>query len=134
VGTVNTWRQLRSFLLVGGASYLLNVIVLMCCVELLGLHYVAAMAVSFLVVVSAAHYVNRRVTFRSQASYLQELGKYNVVNLGQFAIGLALMALLVELGRLPYLLANAVAAILLTIVSFVAHKTWTFADRRLDDE
>jgi putative flippase GtrA len=126
-------RQLKWFLLIGGASYALNVAVLFVCVEWIGLHYVLAMMASFLVVVPTAHFLNRRITFKSDASYLRELGKYNVVIIGQFAAGLLLMAILIELGRLPYLWANALSAVLLTALSFLSQKLWTFEERRSGD-
>jgi putative flippase GtrA len=126
-------HQFKWFLLIGAASYALNVVVLFICIEWIGLHYVLAMMASFLVVVPTAHFLHRRITFRSEASYLRELGKYNVVIIGQFALGLSLMAILVEVAHLRYLAANALSAIMLTALSFLSHKGWTFVERRPND-
>ena len=127
-------KEIVAFLAVGGASYFLNLLVLAYCVEWLGMHYAAAMIISFVVVVSIAHSLNRHLVFKSQASYIRELGKYNLVIVGQFILGLGLMAAFVELGHLSYLIANAVAAALLAAGSYLLHKTWTFARRGAADE
>jgi putative flippase GtrA len=120
--------------MVGAVSYAVNAVVLVLCVEWLRLHYVAAMVVNLIVVVLVAHFLHRRITFKSRRSYLRELGRYNVITSSQFVLCLLMMSFFIEVVHLPYLLANALSAILLAFASFLAHRAWTFADRPLEDD
>ena len=57
--------EFRWFLLVGGACFLLNLLLLFAMVDGLGLHYLPANVISFGILVVVGHYLNRTHTFRS---------------------------------------------------------------------
>lgn len=130
--------QFLRFAFVGGGCFVLNVVLLYVCKEVLHLHYFLASALALLLVSAVSFFLNRRLTFRAQGVHLwRELGRYYTVNLGSFALNLGLMALLVEFLKVHYLLANVLVGIGLMAANFWLHKNWSFGKgsvgRRLEN-
>lgn len=118
------------FLTVGAFCFALNLAVLYVLVDRCGAHYLVAMLVSIVLANGSGFLLNRRFTFAGQArNFWGELGRYFTVNLGAFALNLALMALLVSGFHLPYLWASALLGIAFASVNFVLHRNWSFARR-----
>jgi putative flippase GtrA len=116
------------FLCVGATCFTLNLGVLYVVTEKLGAHYMVAVLVSILLTNALGFVLNRRWTFASQSSlFWRELGRYFTVNLGQFALNLLLMAILVSGFGMPYLGASAAIALVMTGGNFLLHKNWSFA-------
>jgi putative flippase GtrA len=124
--------EFRRFLLVGGACFLLNLLLLYAMVDGLKLHYLLANVISFGILVIVGHYLNRTHTFRSGGVYGSELARFAVLTATQAATGLAAMALLVEVGKVPYLLAAVVVTASLAVVSFLVQRRVVFSGRSDD--
>lgn len=115
------------FLLVGGSCFLINLIILYLCTDLLGIHYLISMLISIIVVNSIGWLANRTWTFTSQnRNKLTEYARYLTVNLGSFALSLALMAVMVSALGVHYLIASTLIAAGLTIINFSLHRDWSF--------
>ncbi len=115
------------FLLVGGSCFLINLVILYLFTDLLDIHYLISMLISIIVVNTIGWLANRTWTFTSQNSNkLAEYTKYLTVNLGSFALSLALMAVLVSALGIHYLIASALIAAGLTIINFTLHRDWSF--------
>ena len=91
--------------------------------------YLGSLYVSYVVGVSLAFVLHRRVTFRAHETggnpvldFLRFASVY-VVSLAVNTIGLPL---LVELGHLPALLAQAIMVVVTTTISYVGHKYFSF--------
>ena len=125
------WRRPEvRFLAVGGGSALLNLALLWMLVDLLGVPYLVACAISFFALNGLGYLLNKSITFRrGRAVRWHELWRYFAVMAASLAANLALMALLVGVWRVPYLMASVVVTIVLAAVNFVAHRGVTFADR-----
>jgi putative flippase GtrA len=120
------WLQFAKFCLVGGSGYVINLAVYTICLYELGLHFIPAAVCSFLVSVSSNYALNRLWTFSDGRGHVASQGfRYLVVSTGALAGNLALLALLVSLGtgKLP---AQAAAIVLVTPMSFLGNRLWTF--------
>jgi dolichol-phosphate mannosyltransferase len=124
-------RVLRSqflrFCAVGASGYAVNLAVYAALLAV-GLHYLAAAAISFLLAAGSNYVWNRTWTFEASGSPLVGQGvralTVSAVSLG--ANQLFLLAL-VAAGA-GHLAAQAVAILLVTPFSFTANKLWAFAD------
>lgn len=91
--------------------------------------YLGSLYISYVVGVSLAFVLHRRVTFRAH-----ETGGNPVLDFVRFAsvyvVSLAVntigLPLLVELGHLPALGAQAIMVVVTTIISYVGHKYFSF--------
>jgi putative flippase GtrA len=92
----------------------------------LGLGFIPAAIGSFLVAVANNYLLNRALTFRSRRGSLAGQGaRYLSVSLLGLAVNLAVLALLVS-GGLPPVPAQACAIVLVTPLSFLGNKLWSF--------
>ena len=120
------WLQLMKFCVVGATGYAVNLGVYAALVEGAGLHYLGAAVCSFVVAVTNNYTWNRLWTFRDQRGHVALQGaKFLVVSLAALGANIALLALLVAVGmaKIP---AQAVAIVLVTPLSFLGNKLWSF--------
>lgn len=116
------------FLIVGGVCFSVNLVVLYAGTDLLGVHYLWATLASLWITNTLGWLLNRRWTFASRApAAFAEYCRYLTVNLSSFALGMALMALLVGLLGIHYLVANACIAFAMALGNFLAHRSWSFS-------
>lgn len=120
------WLQLLKFCVVGGTGYVLNLSVFAALLALTDIHFVPAAMCSFGIAVLNNYTWNRLWTFRETRGHLAFQGvRFLVVSL--FALGANLLCLevLVALGA-DHVPAQAIAIVLVTPVSFVGNKLWSF--------
>ena len=114
------------FCVVGATGYAVNLGVYAALVEGAGLHYLAAAVCSFVVAVANNYTWNRLWTFRDQRGHVALQGaKFLVVSLAALGANIALLALLVAVG-MPEIPAQALAIVLVTPLSFLGNKLWSF--------
>jgi len=119
------WLQLLSFCVVGSTGYVIN-LAAYSVLLLAGVGFVAAAAGSFLVAVANNYALNRTVTFRNRRGSVAVQGaRYPSVSLLGLVANLAFLVLLVRAGLAP-LAAQAGAIALVTPLSFVGNKLWSF--------
>ena len=120
------WIQLVKFCVVGATGYAVNLGVYALLVHGAGLHYLAAAVCSFVVAVTNNYTWNRLWTFRAERGHVALQGaKFLVVSLAALAANLAALAVLVAFG-MPKVPAQAVAIVLVTPLSFLGNKLWSF--------
>jgi dolichol-phosphate mannosyltransferase len=124
-------RLLRSqflrFCVVGASGYAVNLAVYAALLAV-GLHYLAAAAVSFLVAAASNYLWNRIWTFQTrQVRVLGQSIRALVVSSLSLGANQLFLVALVGAGA-GHLSAQAVAIVLVTPFSFVANKLWAFAD------
>lgn len=120
------WVQLLQFCLVGLSGYAVNLGIYAGLVHGLSIHYIPAAICSFVVAVFNNYTWNRLWTFRAQRGGVALQGaKFFVVSLGALGANLGVLAILVELGvsKVP---AQACAIIVVTPLSFLGNKLWSF--------
>jgi putative flippase GtrA len=89
-------------------------------------HYLGAAVCSFAVAVTNNYTWNRLWTFRAARGHVGLQGaKFLVVSLGALGANLAFLAILVSLD-LPKVPAQAIAIVLVTPLSFLGNKLWSF--------
>ena len=119
------WLQLLSFCVVGASGYVVNLAVYSALLAT-GSGYIFAAVGSFAVAVCNNYTLNRAVTFRSQRSTVAVQGaRYLSVSLFVLAVNLLLLTFLVW-GGLGEVWAQATAIVLVTPMSFLGNKLWSF--------
>jgi putative flippase GtrA len=119
-------NQFVRFCAVGASGYAVNLAVYAALLAM-GLHYLAAAAIAFLVAASSNYLWNRTWTFRtSDAPVLGQGARALVVSALSLGANQLFLLTLVAAGAGP-LAAQAVAIVLATPFSFAANKLWAFA-------
>ncbi len=121
------WLQLVRFGLVGGAGFVVNLVVFALCVHALGFDYHVAGAAAWIVAVLNNFVLNRHWTFDAggERAHRQAV-RFLMVSLVAFGASQLVLTLLVELEGLGKVLAEAVAVAAVTPVSFLGNKLWSF--------
>ena len=119
-------NQFVRFCAVGASGYAVNLAVYAALLEV-GLHYLAAAAIAFLVAAASNYLWNRTWTFRtSDAPVLGQCARALVVSALSLGANQLFLLVLVAAGA-GHLAAQAVAIVLATPFSFAANKLWAFA-------
>jgi dolichol-phosphate mannosyltransferase len=123
------WEQLAKFCVVGASGYVVNLAVYTLLLRGLGVHYVPAAILSFVVAVTNNYTWTRLWTFRGQRGHVVFQGmRFLVVSVLALGANLVVLAVLVETG-VGEVLAQAIAIVLVTPVNFVGNKLWSFRRR-----
>lgn len=127
------FRDAVRYGLYGVVVYLVGLVLMVCLVEILEMHYFIALIISFFFVTIFGHAIHRWLTFRSGNRYSREVFGYGIVVIGQFACTAGAMIILVEICEFRYWLANAISATVMSIVSFFVHRGYTFSKTPLPE-
>jgi dolichol-phosphate mannosyltransferase len=123
------WEQLAKFCVVGATGYVVNLVVYALLLRELGVHYLPAAIISFVVAVTNNYAWNRAWTFRHQRGRVVLQGmRFFVVSTLALGANLLVLYVLVEAG-VEKIAAQAVAIVLVTPVNFVGNKLWSFRTR-----
>jgi putative flippase GtrA len=118
--------QFAKFGIVGVANTLLTFAVFTVLVKGFGVWYLAASAIGFLVGTVNSFLLNRRWTFRGHVGDALTPVRWFVVQGCGLALNLALIYLLVDGAGLDKLLGQAFAIGVVTVLTFLANRAWTF--------
>ena len=117
--------QFARFLLIGGINFLINFITYVLLV-FWGFHYLAASGVAWLLGVINSYYLNRKITFSSNAPIVGELTRHLIVYIMQLLIAWILLIILIEFAGFDYITSYLMNIIFVTIVSFIGLKYFAF--------
>jgi dolichol-phosphate mannosyltransferase len=119
--------QFLRFCVVGASGYAVNLAVYAALLAV-GLHYLAAAAISFLCAALSNYVWNRTWTFRTSAAPIVGQGA-RALTVSALSLGAnqLFLVVLVAAGA-GHLAAQAVAIVLATPFSFAANKLWAFAE------
>jgi putative flippase GtrA len=121
------WLQLVKFGLVGASGYAINLTVFALLVEGGGIHHAAAAVAAFCVAVSNNFHWNRVWTFRAADGHAGfQAARFFAVSLAALGINLAVLQLLIELGGVDEVAAQAIAVATAMPFNFLGNKLWTF--------
>lgn len=113
--------------LVGFLCATLNVAIVWVGTEILGLMYGAAVALTCPITIPLSYWLHRRISFDVQApSSMAEFLRFVAAQLSQFALGFALIALVVELLHWPAWIAMASVSVLMMAYGFLTSSSWVF--------
>jgi putative flippase GtrA len=124
----HNWIQLLKFCAVGASGYAVNLAVFWICVELVGLHYLLAATVAFVVAVTNNFWWNRHWTFKARGGAARfQAPRFFAVSILAFLVAAAVLELLVSVAGLPEVAAQAIAIVVATPLNFIGNKMWSFA-------
>lgn len=122
----STWLQLLKFCIVGASGYVVNLVVYFIAMHWFGAQYIVAAIVAFLFAWLNNFVLNRQWTFpRHGAAPLLQAIKYLVVSVIGLVVNLAVLWLIVRVGG-DALLAQAIAIVLVTPLTFSLTRSWAF--------
>jgi putative flippase GtrA len=124
------WVQLVKFGLVGTSGFVVNTAVYTVCLRVLGVHYLLSAVAAFGVAVSNNFLWNRLWTFRDRRAHHPALqgARFLLVSVSALAPNLLLLHLFVQSGA-DKVAAQVLAVCLVTPISFVGNKLWSFGRR-----
>jgi len=127
VRQTQNWLQLIRFATVGASGYVVNLGVFAGCVHLLSIDYRISAVIAFVVSVVNNFWLNRHWTFaaRHQHPILQAV-RFFAVSLVAFAFTYVVLIVLVDSAGVSKVLAQAMAIVAGTPLSFVGQKLWSF--------
>jgi putative flippase GtrA len=121
------WVALVRFALVGLSGYVVNLAVFALAVHGFGADYRVGAAAAFAVAVTNNFAWNRRWTFDARDGHAGfQAARFLVVSLAAFAVSLGVLQALVTGGGLAKLPAQAIAIAVVTPLSFLGNKLWSF--------
>lgn len=126
-------EQLIKFALVGCSNTIISLAVYYIMHGILGAHYLAAYTLGFLVSVCNAFYWNNKYVFRDkqEASLIKAFIKLVASYGTSFLLSLVLMGFMVELLRIPSLIAPVLKLAVTIPLNFVLNKLWVFKDKKI---
>jgi len=127
-------NQHHRFLIVGAYNTGFGYLSFVALYALLGsyIHYLVIVVLSHVLAVSNAFMTQRMLVFRGKGSVLAEFIRFNITTVGTLLLGLVGMAILVEQAKLHVYLAQAMVTSTTVIVTYFAHKHFTFKKHNLD--
>jgi putative flippase GtrA len=121
------WLQLVRFSLVGASGYAVNLVIYAGLVKALGIEYLAAEAVAWIIAAGNNFYWNRHWTFKARAGLIHiQAARFMLVSLAALGFNLIVLRLLVETGGMDKVAAEVVALAASTPLNFLGNKLWSF--------
>jgi dolichol-phosphate mannosyltransferase len=119
--------QLVKFSLVGATGYVINLGVYSALLKGAEVHYRTAAVLAFCVAVTNNFLWNRHWTFKATDGHAGfQAARFLVVSLVALGFNLLVLELLVSVGDVPKIPAQAVAVLAATPLNFVGNKLWSF--------
>jgi len=123
----HNWWQLVRFATVGASGYVVNLAVFAACVQLLGIDYRVSAVIAFLVSVANNFWWNRHWTFDARHVHPMFQGaRFFTVSVIAFGFTYVVLVALVSGAGWPKVVAQAIAIVTGTPLSFLGQKLWSF--------
>ena len=127
VRRTHNWLQLIRFAAVGASGYVVNLAVFAMCVHLLAIDYRVSAVIAFVVSVVNNFWWNRHWTFDARHDHPMFQGaRFFTVSLVAFGFTYIVLVALVDGAGLTKVVAQAIAIVAGTPLSFVGQKLWSF--------
>jgi putative flippase GtrA len=122
----HNWLQFVRFGAVGASGYVVNLAVFAACVHLLGIDYKLSAVVAWSISVLNNFLLNRHWTFDAKQDHpVLQAVRFFTVSLIAFGFTYVVLVVLVDAGMMK-VLAQAIAIVAGTPLSFVGQKLWSF--------
>ena len=123
----HNWVQLIRFAAVGASGYVVNLTVFATCVHLLGIDYRVSAVIAFVVSVINNFWWDRHWTFDAKHDHPAfQAVRFFTVSVIAFAFTYAVLVMLVSGAGMSKVVAQAIAIIAGTPLSFLGQKLWSF--------
>ena len=121
------WVQLVKFGAVGASGYVVNLAVYSTLVKAFGVHYILAAVLAFCVAVTNNFLWNRHWTFRASGGQVGfQAPRFLAVSVIALGFNLVVLEVLVTVGDVEKVLAQAIAILAATPLNFIGNKLWSF--------
>lgn len=121
------WLQLIRFVTVGASGYVVNLGVFAVCVHLLSIDYRLSAVIAFVVSVMNNFWLNRHWTFDARGGHpIFQGARFFAVSLVAFAFTYVVLVTLVSTAGMTKVVAQAIAIVAGTPLSFLGQKLWSF--------
>ena len=121
-----SFRQFFKYGIVGVVNTLITLAAIFILMEFIGVHYVAANAVGYILGFINSFIMNKIWTFESKGNTSKEILSFVLIFLVSYAFQLLLLILIKEKIGISAEIAQVVAMIFYTIISFIGNKSFTF--------
>jgi dolichol-phosphate mannosyltransferase len=123
----HNWLQLVRFATVGASGYVVNLGVFAACVHLLAIDYRLSAVIAFLVSVANNFWLNRHWTFDAKHEHpIFQGARFFAVSLVAFGFTYVVLVTLVSGAGMAKVVAQAIAIVAGTPLSFLGQKLWSF--------
>lgn len=127
VRRTHNWLQLIRFAAVGASGYVVNLGVFTICVHVLAIDYRVSAVVAFVVSVVNNFWLNRHWTFDAKHAHPVFQGvRFFAVSLVAFGFTYLVLITLVSSAGMSKVIAQAIAIVAGTPLSFLGQKLWSF--------
>jgi len=124
------WLQLIRFSIVGASGYAVNLLLYALLVRTLGVEYLVAETIAWIVAAANNFVWNRHWTFKAGAGQVHAQAlRFFLVTLLALGLNLLVLRVLVESAGLDKVLAEVLALGASTPVNFLGNKLWSFRHR-----
>ena len=121
------WLQLIRFVTVGASGYVVNLGIFAGCVHLLGIDYRIAAVIAWIVSVINNFWLNRHWTFGARHEHpIFQGARFFTVSLVAFGFTYVVLVALVSGAGFSKVVAQAIAIVAGTPLSFIGQKLWSF--------
>lgn len=127
-------REMISYLIFGVLTTVVNLVVFQLCDAVLGIYYIAANVIAWIIAVIFAYVTNKLFVFESKSWELKPVVR-EVISFGSARI-LSLLfetgfiALTVEVMGMPKFISKIIASIFVVIINYVASKLFIFKKKK----
>jgi dolichol-phosphate mannosyltransferase len=127
VRRTHNWLQLVRYAAVGASGYVVNLGVFAACVHLLAIDYRLASVIAYVVSVVNNFWLNRHWTFNCKEEHpILQGARFFAVSLVAYGFSYVMLIALVNGPGLPKVVAQAIAVVAATPLSFLGQKLWSF--------
>ena len=125
-------RLLLRYILVGSWNMLFGITVFAATYLVIGSDksYILVAAIAHPIGVAQSHFTQRKIVWKSESKYLPELLKFGIVQTQGFVSTLLIMMFFIEILEVSVIVSQVIGTIIVTIVTFILMKYWTFAKKR----
>ena len=121
------WVQLIRFATVGASGYVVNLGVFAGCVHVLGIDYRIAAVIAFVVSVINNFWLNRQWTFAARHEHpIFQAARFFTISVLAFGLTYIVLVALVSGAGFSKVVAQAIAIVAGTPLSFIGQKLWSF--------
>ena len=124
-------RLLLRYILVGSWNMIFGITVFAVTYLVIGSDksYILVAAIAHPIGVAQSHFTQRKIVWKSDGRYIPELFKFGAVQTQGFVSTLLLMVFFIEILEFSVILSQVIGTIIVTIVTFILMKYWTFAKK-----
>jgi putative flippase GtrA len=123
----HNWLQLVRFACVGASGYVVNLVVFFICAHIIKIDYRLSAVFAFVVSVINNFLWNRHWTFGAHHGHpIFQAMRFFAVSLIAFGFSFIVLVALVSGTGMPKVVAQAIAIVAATPLSFIAQKLWSF--------